>query len=746
MHHSARVSFARRRSGSARRLPASALGVGLIALACSGMDGAITSSPSDKSQSLESRARPFAADAPKGEVVPIEKLPFIEPLAHADTVMQRLREPTPLGENVALHVRLPPPSHPKLEKSLVRVLGEPDRPLVLFASDALVQLGKLDKSPGPGFFTAFLQLDEQELERRQEVEKSFGSFENPGKTRLVFQGRTPVAITTGIAVNVRDFLDGHLVPLGTCPITPLSVLERWQESLLITDTAVVQDPFRTNDACIGGGDPDGVWTFKHLMAEMATGSGFSTHDFVVRWLSRWLKPYTVNADTVPARRQMFDQVILPWANRSGVRASLSRTGTLSLSGPLDLDIAPFRLSAIVNRIDLGATVSGPAGYGGGTTSQPLDAGELRFVFGVQNLDTCDVLRFSVIFEYGVPITGCTSVRDWAVQWTQLNDPGFAPRFSPGWRAQLEGMTESVVRHGAAPTKGNENALNQIRTNEIALAFPWELREFRLAIEDAVLDVDTPANGLLRPHTVAMTPDDGAFSPPATHPTTDAFVLGDVLAGVPASVPTLPDACSASYSVPGQFAGAPFRGANSFEDPPTHWQASVNPADNRELCARHQFSLNTCNGCHTGDTATPFFHVDPTAMPATLSNFLTGGGTGGTFWSVADTQFGAPPAGPPHWTFSDLDNRFERLYAIACDLCGAHRGSLPGFLDLVAELNVVVPIDPIDPVIRFPFEIGPIESLDVVARLFEVRGQFAQQGPIDDVALDAALRGVETHAH
>jgi hypothetical protein len=261
------------------------------------------------------------------------------------------------GENVALHVRLPPRSHPKLEKSLVRVLGEPDSPLVLFSSDALVQLGKLDESPGPGFFTAFLQLDERELERRRNVEKNFATVENPGKTRLVFHGRTPVAITTGIAVDVRDFLDGRLIPPGTCPITPLSVLERWQESLLITDTAVVQDPIRTNDACIGGGDPDGVWTFKHLMEEMATGSGFSTHDFVVRWLSRWLKPYAVNSDTVPARQQMFDQVILPWANRSGVRAGLSATGTLRLSGPLDLDIAPFRLSAIVNRIDLGATTS-----------------------------------------------------------------------------------------------------------------------------------------------------------------------------------------------------------------------------------------------------------------------------------------------------------------------------------------------------------------------------------------------------
>ncbi|HTV19278.1 MAG TPA: hypothetical protein VMG12_11420 [Polyangiaceae bacterium] len=715
-------------------MPASALG--LLALACSGTEAPSSGDPVDKSQALESRAQAPKGEEPRGEVVPIEKLPFVEPALIAETFMQRLREPTPLGENVALHVRLPPPSHAKLEKSLVRVLGEPENPLVLFSSDALMKLGKLEKSPGPGFFTAFLQLDEGELERRQEIEKSFGSVENGSEKRLVFHGRTPVAVSTGVHLDIRDFLDGGLIPLGTCPITPASALPRWEESLMVTDPAVVQDTSRTNDACMGGGAPNGVWTFKHLMDEMATGSGLSTHDFVVRWLSRWLRSYVVNGDTVPARRQMFNQVILPWANRSGVRATLSRTGTLALSGPLDLDQAPFRLSAIVNRLDLGNTSSGPSLYGGGTSSEPLDAGELRFVFGVQNLDTCSMLRFSVIFEYGVPITGCRSVRRWALDWTRLNNPSFAPRFSAGWLAHLESMTESVVRHGAAPGKGNDNALNQIRTNEIALGSPWELREFRLSIEDAALDTDTPANGALRPHTVAMTPDDSAFSP-TPDATTDAFVLGDVLSGVPASVPTLPDDCSASFSVPGEFAGAPFRGGNSFTDPPTHWRASIDPTDNREMCARHQFSLNTCNGCHRRDTDTFFFHVDPTVMPAALSGFLTGGGG---IWSVPDSQFNSPA-----WTFADLDRRYERLYDIACTTCGSRTGFLPGFLDLVAEVNVVVPIDPSGP-IELPFEIGPVESIDVVAKLFDARGSFVQKGLVDDVALDGAVHAAETHVH
>ena len=104
-------------------------------------------------------------------------------------------------------------------------------------------------------------------------------------------------------------------------------------------------------------------------------------------------------------------------------------------------------------------------------------------------------------------------------------------------------------------------------------------------------------------------------------------------------------------------GVPFRGGNAFTLPPTHWEADVDPSDNREACARHQFSLNTCNGCHFGDTSTFFLHVDPTVMPAALSNFLTGGGGG--VWSVPDPQFGTPS-----WTFADLERRFDEQISTA----------------------------------------------------------------------------------
>ena len=41
--------------------------------------------------------------------------------------------------------------------------------------------------------------------------------------------------------------------------------------------------------------------------------------------------------------------------------------------------------------------------------------------------------------------------------------------------------------------------------------------------------------------------------------------------------------------------------------------------------RHKFSLNTCDGCHGGETFTSFFHVlpRPEGLQSRLSSFLTG---------------------------------------------------------------------------------------------------------------------------
>src|ERR1043165_3673232 len=643
--------------------------------------------------------------------------------------------PLARGEPPALHVRLPPPANRELEKSLVRIIGPVDKPQVLFKSDALARLGVIAKSPGRDFFTAFATLSPEQLDilARNQEEIASGKFGEVTNESVLFNGRSAVARTINPRIDPGIFKPGNgPVAINRCFFKPISTQKAWDQALFLRSTEIVQDKDRTWDPCTGKGTKGGVWTFAHLIREMATGSGKTSSAFVADWLAMWLNDYTVNGDNVLARPAMFNQVIQPWATASGVIATMTTDAsghrTLTLSGPLDLNIAPFRLLAIVNRIDLGGTTTGPSGYSGTVTSLPTTPGELRFIFGVVQPSpgstseaTCGRKRFTTIFEYGVPGEGCDLVVDWAKQWTQLQA---MPGFTPAYKTQLEAMTESVVKHGAAPAKGNQNAINQIRTNEIALTGPWELREFTLSVEKPAAGTDTPVNGGLRKHTVAQTPDDFAYNDTGPDPAINAFVNGLVLAGVP--LPAVnPAKCSASYTVPFLFAGRPFRGGNA-QIGPGHWEANTitlgSPAEN--ICARHQFSLNTCGGCHfddsgtNGGTSTACTHIDPlSSPPGTMSKFLTGGGPGSTF-NVADTQLLAPL-----WPFADLQRRLERLFELShCTSCALVAAFDPG---IIAEIQRIgpVPIDP-GPLAEFPFEIGPVTDLGAVQQIRALRGKFA----------------------
>ena len=695
------------------------------------------------------------ADTGDGTSTPISQLPFVDAASNTRLLGELLGRPTALRETTALQVRLPPPHNRNLASSLVRVIGETDRPQALFRSDALVKLGLLGRSPGPDFFTAFVTLSREELARVEKdgAQIASGVFGDTTRETVLFSGRSPVARTSFPQVSASQFDPGVLVPVNNCQHLPTSTQKAWDQSLFITAPEVVLNHERTWDPCTGAGTPGGVWTFAHLVREMANGSGKTPEDFVKDWLSSWLNNYTVNGDTVVARTQMFDQVILPWATASGVTATLVSnpfTGkrSVNLSGPLNLDIAPYRLIAIVNRIDLGTTSTGGGGTYGTITGAPETAGELRFIFGVVQPNpwggggteaTCGRMHFTTIFEYGVPITGCFNVVGWAKQWTALQA---MPGFTDAYRAQLEAMTESVVLHGAAPTKGNQNAINQIRTNEIALAAPWELREFRLTDEMPAAGTDVPSNGELRTHTVAQTPNDGAFDSTGPDPTINMFVQGPVTAGLELPV-SLPNHCDSSYTVPYFFNSVPFRGGNALVIPTESWKASFIPPTPNEVCARHVFSLNTCHGCHRADSgtnglgmSTSFVHADPTtSIPVTLSKFLTGGGPAMMF-NVNDTQFGTPA-----WPFADLDGRLVRLFEIAsCTSCMTIIDT-PRLIDVMSTIGPI-PAD-IDPKSRPDLTIGPITDLATVRQVLDIRASVAggaRNEPVD------VLRSVENISH
>ncbi len=471
-----------------------------------------------------------------------------------------------------------------------------------------------DQRAADGVLSGVFRLDVEQLERNRKrildiARRMGGSLTVPVFNQREKIGERPVRFTDrpirrGEAIDFRD-LDFGIWP----------AVDR-EKSLLIRNPGVVRNPDRTYDPCgpIGGplGGPFKKWSFAYLVDEMYNKSSppITSAELAVHWLTSWTAVQVPNGLPIAARNApgngITDKLIKPWLAASGGSA-------------FDLRKAPFRLAAIVNRLDL---ADNPV-YGGG------NAGELRFVFGAVDIRNggCNPLPFAVIFEFGVPLSGCKSIRSWAQQWQALSsmDPA-----TEAYRQALENLTEQVVKHGLGGSKPNGSALNQLRTNDFTLAPLWELREFRLQ-----------GDHLLRMTTVAQSPASSFDGSPILRD----YINGDaaaILSGnhvVPLFFPTVLSAFRAGAApVPNDFWNA----------------AGILPGE-----VRHKFSLSTCNGCHRSETATPFLHIDPQSSPAGLSSFLTGG---------APQPATSPVAGEPAHAFHDLADRATNLDAVANNQC------------------------------------------------------------------------------
>lgn len=348
-------------------------------------------------------------------------------------------------------------------------------------------------------------------------------------------------------------------------------------SLVITDLQVIADPTRTYDPCggsAGTGNPDGAWSFKHLMTEMANESatGIPPAQFVRRWIELGLTPQTANdfATTLPA--QSAASILNNWPTDS--------------DGELDLDRAPFRLLAIVSRTDL-MTLDPAGGYGGG-------AGELRFVFGTAAAPCGPPEPHTVILEYRVNRRGCEGKRGWVQQWFDLGDGALGMGPGSDYNARLEELTESVVAAGADANRlPNESAISQIRTNEL-VPNPWMMQEFRLNSSGQ------PDPGLFGLVTVKQTPDISFHQTSAGAALLAAYINGNQAA-------LLTNSHVVPFLLPG---GHAFLGAEA--PVPTSaftWTTTVfsTPVDPQALT---NFSIATCSGCHAGDTQTSFTHISP----------------------------------------------------------------------------------------------------------------------------------------
>jgi hypothetical protein len=227
-----------------------------------------------------------------------------------------------------------------------------------------------------------------------------------------------------------------------------------------------------------------------------------------------------------------------------------------------------------------------------TNGVVTSAGEVRFVYGFINGNA--VFPANVIFEFGLEAHSEAQLNAWVDEFHALSQLPFGD----GYNTALLTLLNKVTSKGAVASKPNGSAINQVRTNEIPFANDWELREFKL----------NSATGQLRQVTVAQTP--------AKRHNRTAFIADYINANEA-------DILFGDHQIPNSFNGQAFAGAASVADfgPFTVWEG---PGINN-LEARHVFSLNTCAGCHAGETQTSFRHIfgRTEGQLAELSGFLTG---------------------------------------------------------------------------------------------------------------------------
>ena len=409
------------------------------------------------------------------------------------------------------------------------------------------------------------------------------------------------------------------------PNTPLDISIDPTKELMITHLNVVEDPVRTNPRM----GRRAVWTFKHLMTNMAGNNNPST--FVLNWLKHWESDQLINGKISPARPAITDQIIGPWLAASGGKQ-------------LNLDLAPFKLLAIVNRMDLRKHDEESVSTGG----------EGRFIFGVLKADGTPLPPiagpatggFTVIFEYELPAKNMHQLASWAEAWHGLKRHRLGDYH---YNRELERITRQFTDRGRAPRKANGSAINQIRTNEFAIGPNWELREFTLKNN----------TGTLNQHPVALSPE--TISLNGTKQLSK--LINDNEAKILDGTFQLPTALAGPGSIAGPFVPENFSDYENrtftviplvepFIDIP--W-SSAGILNNE---ARHRFALNTCHGCHRSETGTGFLQIGfpaehnlPQSLQeeAQLAGFLTG-------IEVMD------PVQPQTTirTFNDLKRRSENL--------------------------------------------------------------------------------------
>lgn len=364
---------------------------------------------------------------------------------------------------------------------------------------------------------------------------------------------------------------------------------------------------------------------------------------------------TVNQQLVHGRYNIYTVLISPWLKRCNPSLPVigQHNWEASWNSVPEADIlkyAPFRLTAIVNRVDL----MGNASYATGIHN----SGETRFIFTLipqsghdpgqvpihensdfNNLDQIDWKGMNIIFEYGNPQVRLCDLQAFAQQWLDLSDLTLG---SAAYNDALEIITRTVTDAGADPAKPNGSTLNRIRTNERILEIvpksvtgwrksDWEFRQFELSGSGLFIQTPLTNTPLDKSNFAANLQIDGQNYPSAFggahYDANEGAKLKDFLFSspirriptrigkhnLPATYPDGSPLLAASAKVSGEYGH--YFGINYAESTPSfnHNTYETDTAFFRESnLIRHQLSLNTCQGCHSGETKTMFVHMQ--ALP------------------------------------------------------------------------------------------------------------------------------------
>jgi hypothetical protein len=377
---------------------------------------------------------------------------------------------------------------------------------------------------------------------------------------------------------------------------PASLPAGLYRDLIVLDPSIVDGSLAARD------DADAPFSFRAQM-EWLAGASRDPFDFTRSWLLAWENTSEVGPALAPVtprpavRRLLVDA----WFEASGVPSSNTELAAYSdapsgaaddvanpapasdapspdtgygppppSSAPPSWEHAPFRLLAIVNRVDLASDAC--SGY----------PGELRYVYAAVDPLTSQPLDVTVIVEVPYPTT--RTAAEWAQLWRELAALPDA--------AYVQGLAQLVreVRADADPLRV------RLRSNEVAFSNPaepaWEMREFQLQVQGDALEL-------------AQVPLEFTPRADADPAALSAYVLehAEEIEGAGAR---LPDELRA--------------GAASIDAANFSW-----PVLGVSERLRRAFSVQTCNGCHGGDTAAlPFRHIGPGLSldsPARVSRFL-----------------------------------------------------------------------------------------------------------------------------